>query len=204
MTARKSRSSEHEPMPRSAIAAAASRTEPTLHEPVTGAFDDAVAISTSTPGRIAALLRGQSSRIVANWVLRAANLPAFRATPNLALDQLEQGIPALLDAALTAIASSDPTMDPEPLARALDLAEDHGRTRADEGFGVGVLLAEYQQLRMEVWNALWRIVDGDPALAGVPRELQSRLSSTFDSLAATAAEAWVEVRLTGAVRDGTR
>jgi hypothetical protein len=140
-------------------------------------------------------LRNQASRIVANWVLRAANLPAFRATPNLALDKLQDTIPALLDAALAAIAYSDPTMDPEPLGDALELAEAHGRKRADEGFGIGVLLAEYQHLRMEVWTALWRIVDADPSLTAVPRELQSRLSSTFDSLAAAAAEAWVDRRL---------
>jgi hypothetical protein len=145
--------------------------------------------------RAVGLLRAQSSRIVANWVLRAANLPAFRATPNLALDNLQDAVPSLLDAALSAIAYADPTMDPEPLGDALELAEAHGRKRADEGFGIGVLLAEYQHLRMEVWTALWRIVDADPVLAAVPRELQSRLSSSFDSLAAAAAEAWVDQRL---------
>jgi hypothetical protein len=133
-------------------------------------------------------------------VLRAANLPAFRAVPNLALDQLQDAIPALLDAALTAVASSDPTMDPEPLARALELAEDHGRTRAKEGFSIGVLLTEYQHLRMEVWTALWRVVAPDPATLTIPRELQIRINSTFDSLAAAAAEGWVDVRLAQARR----
>jgi hypothetical protein len=148
------------------------------------------------------MLRGQASRIVANWVLRAANLPAFRAMPNLTLDRLQDAIPTLLDASLTAIAYSDPTIDPEPIGQALELAAAHGQTRAEEGFGIGVVLAEYQHLRMEVWSALWRIVDTDPAMASVPRELQTRLSSTFDSLAAAAAEAWVEQRLgaSGAAR----
>ena len=86
-------------------------------------------------------------------------------------------------------------MDPEPLARALELAEDHGRKRAEEGFGIGVLLSEYQHLRMEVWAALWRVVAPDPEKASVPRELQIRINSTFDSLAAASAEAWVGYRL---------
>jgi hypothetical protein len=160
-----------------------------------GSTDDGTTAPT-TPTRAAALLRGQASRIVANWVLRAANLPAFRAVPNLALDQLQDAIPALLDAALTAVASSDPTMDPEPLARAIELAEDHGRTRAKEGFSIGVLLTEYQHLRMEVWTALWRVIAPDPATSTIPRELQIRINSIFDNLAAAAAEGWVEVRLT--------
>jgi hypothetical protein len=195
MTARDGHEPQDEPMSRPVMTAT---TESDLDpadfatETMTG---DARWGATVTPARVAGLLSGQASRIVANWVLRAANLPAFRAMPNLALDRLQDAIPALLDAALTAVAYSDPTMDPEPLGRALDLAADHGRTRADEGFGIGVLLAEYQHLRTEVWNTLWRIVDSDPALADVPRELQARLSSIFDSLAAAAAEAWVERRL---------
>jgi hypothetical protein len=195
MTARDGHPPQDEPMSRPVMTA---MTEPNI-DPT--AFDadattgDSRWGTAATPARVAGLLSGQASRIVANWVLRAANLPAFRAMPNLALDRLQDAIPALLEAALSAIAYSDPTMDPEPLGRALDLAADHGQTRADEGFGIGVLLAEYQHLRMEVWNALWRIVDADPTMADVPRELQARLSSTFDSLAAAAAEAWVERRL---------
>jgi hypothetical protein len=181
-------------------------SEPTTESPDLDAFDASADDLRTGPAarqaRAAWLLRGQASRIVANWVLRAANLPAFRATPNLALDRLQDAIPALLDSALTAIAYSDETMDPEPLRDALELAAEHGRTRADEGFGIGVLLAEYQNLRMEVWAALWRIVDSDPTMAEVPREFQTRLSSTFDALAAAAAEAWVERKLTGSSSRG--
>lgn len=195
MIGRQGRLPQDEPISRPASSAGSSTGQSTYDETYASPslfYATPSASPTSVVARVASLLRGQASRIVANWVLRAANLPAFRATPNLALDQLEDAIPSLLEAALTAIASSDPTMDPEPLARAIELAEDHGRTRADEGFGIGVLLAEYQQLRTEVWTALWRIVDADPTLADVPRDLQSRLTSTFDSLAAAAAEAWVD------------
>lgn len=189
----RSRSSQEDLLDRAMIVAATHVMTDSL-----GTSDDG-SVAPTTPTRAAALLRGQASRIVANWVLRAANLPAFRAVPNLALDQLQDAIPALLDAALTAIASSDPTMDPEPLARAMELAEDHGRTRAKEGFSIGVLLTEYQHLRMEVWTALWRVAP-DPATATVPRDLQIRINSTFDSLAAAAAEGWVDLRLSPAHR----
>lgn len=158
-------------------------------------YDAVVADAPSPLARVAALLSRQTHRIVANWVLRVANLPEFRATPNLGLNQLQDGIPALLEAALTAVGTSDPTIDPAPLEWAQELAAAHGRAREAEGFTIGVVLAEYQQLRMEVWAALWRIVDADPTPADVPRELQSRLSSTFDSLAIAAAEAWVDARL---------
>jgi hypothetical protein len=194
MTARedRGRSSQDDLLDRAMIVAATQVMTDTLGLP------DEDSTAPVTPARVAALLRGQASRIVANWVLRAANLPAFRAVPNLALDQLQDAIPALLDAALTAVASSDPTMDPEPLSRAIELAEEHGRTRAKEGFGIGVLLTEYQHLRMEVWTALWRVGTPDPATMSVPRELQIRINSTFDSLAAAAAESWVDYRLSAA------
>jgi hypothetical protein len=195
MTARDSQSSPGDVTSRQGTTATTEpTTDPTPLDDASSYADPRMG-SAAIQARAAGLLRGQASRIVANWVLRAANLPAFRATPNLALDKLQDTIPAVLDAALSAIAYSDPTMDPEPLGDALELAEAHGRKRADEGFGIGVLLAEYQHLRMEVWTALWRIVDADPSMAAVPRELQSRLSSTFDTLAATAAEAWVERKL---------
>lgn len=189
MTAREDRvrSSQEDLLDRAMIVAATHVMTDSLTS-----FDDGS--GPTTPMRAAALLRGQTSRIIANWVLRAANLPAFRAVPNLALDQLQDAIPALLDAALTAIGSSDPTMDPEPLARAVELAEDHGRKRAEEGFGIGVLLSEYQHLRMEVWTAMWRVVAPNLEPEMVPRELQIRVNSTFDSLAAAAAEAWVDSR----------
>ncbi|MEA2583174.1 MAG: RsbT co-antagonist protein rsbRD N-terminal domain [Thermomicrobiales bacterium] len=204
MTARESHSSMDDLIARSMVAAPTDPTSNQVEFQAAGSgYGEPRPGPATTPGRVAALLRGQASRIVANWVLRAANLPAFRATPNLTLDRLQDAIPSLLDASLTAIASSDPTMDPEPLARALDLAAEHGRSRAGEGFGIGVLLAEYQHLRMEIWNSLWRIVDADPTMASVPRELQSRLTSIFDSLAAAAAEAWVEERLsTGGASQG--
>ncbi len=195
MTARDSQSSPDDVISRQGTTATTEpNTDPTLLETASGYGDPRMGAA-ALQARAAGLLRSQASRIVANWVLRAANLPAFRATPNLALDNLQDAIPALLDASLSAITYSDPTMDPEPLGDALKLAETHGRKRADEGFGIGVLLAEYQHLRMEVWTALWRIVDADPSMAAVPRELQSRLSNTFDGLAAAAAEAWVERKL---------
>jgi hypothetical protein len=144
--------------------------------------------------RVAALLREQTGRIIANWVVRIANMPAFRAMPTLALDQLQDAIPELLDAVLFAIASSDPTMDAEPLDRALHLADEHGRRRARQNLAIGVVLAEYQQLRAEVWLALWREVDANPELADAPRMIQSRLNFAFGGLDVAAAEGWAEER----------
>ena len=158
-------------------------------------YDESPVETPSAVARAAGLLQEQVSRITANWVLRVGNIPAFRAIPDLSLSQVQDSIPQLLDAALSAMATSDPTIDPESLQHAIDLAAEHGRKRANAGFMIGVVLAEFQLLRQEVWSALWRIVDADPLLAEAPRELQSRLSHTFDSLMIAAAESWAEARL---------
>jgi hypothetical protein len=163
---------------------------------ISAAFEQVTIETPSPAARAAAVLRDQASRIAANWVLRVANLPAFRALPDLTLSQLQDTIPEILDAALVAIATSDPSVDPEPLQRALDLAAKHGSKRADEGFSIGDVLAEFQQLRTEVWAALWRILEGDELPSDTLRALQGRLSHTFDSLMIAAAESWVAARLT--------
>src|SRR5215204_6385664 len=115
MTARDSQSSPDDVISRQGTTATTEpNTDPTLLETASGYGDPRMGAA-ALQARAAGLLRSQASRIVANWVLRAANLPAFRATPNLALDNLQDAIPALLDASLSAITYSDPTMDPEPL-----------------------------------------------------------------------------------------
>ncbi|GIW04390.1 MAG: hypothetical protein KatS3mg059_1010 [Thermomicrobiales bacterium] len=158
-------------------------------------FEPAVIEAPSPAPRAAALLRDQAARIMANWSLRVANLPAFRAMPDLSLRQLQATIPAILDAALATIATSDPSVDPGALQRALDLAAEHGKNRANEGFAVGDVLAEFQELRVEVWSALWRVIEDDVHLLNALRALQERLSHTFDSLMIAAAESWVATRL---------
>lgn len=153
---------------------------------------DAVAVKSAMRDvpRVVAEARRQKSRIIANWALRVANMPAFRAMPNLPLDDVQRHIPLVLDGALTAIATSDPTMDPEPLARAAELAGAHGRARLQDEFGVGDVLAEFHALRREVWSALWRVAELDGQSFDLLRELDLRLSATFDSITISAADAW--------------
>lgn len=145
----------------------------------------------STVGHVVARLQTDAGRIIANWVLRVANLPAFRAVPGLALAQLQDGVPDLLEATLDALLSPDAAVDPEPLARVTDVAASHGRTRAAEGFPIGVMLAEFQELRAEVGTAIARLAEADAPLVEAPRELQGRLDHTLDSALIHAAEAWV-------------
>lgn len=164
-----------------------------------GQLSDAVVVGRATRAvpRVVAQVRRQKSRIIANWALRVANMPAFRAMPDLRLEEVQRHIPEVLDGALTAIATSDPTVDPEPLARASDLAAAHGRARLQDEFGVGDVLAEFHALRREVWSALWRVVEGDEESIGLLRELDRRLSETFDAITISAAEAWVRAPNTG-------
>ena len=158
------------------------------NKPIEDAFviDDA---ARAVP-RVVAVMWEQKNRIIANWALRVASLPAFRAVPDLRLDDVQRHIPEVLDGALSAISTSDPTLDPEPLARATDLASAHGRARLSDDFSIGDVLAEFQALRHEIWAALWRVVEGDGESTNALREVDARLSATFDAIAIAAAEAW--------------
>jgi hypothetical protein len=145
-------------------------------------------------------LREQKTRIVANWALRVANLPAFRAMPDLGLDDVQRRIPALLDGALAAMATSDPTMDPGPIERAADMAAAHGRARLLADFGIGDVLTEFHTLRNEVWSALWRVVETSDKSFSSVRDLDDRLRETFDVIEIAAAEAWAAAKLEGQAR----
>src|SRR5262245_33969470 len=120
-------------------------------------LEDELIPATPTPlARVTLELHEQSSRILANWALRVSTLPAFRATPDLNLAQLQNDMPALLDAVLAAVATPDPALDPETQARVAELATGHGRTRAADGFAIGVLISELNELRAELWAAILR------------------------------------------------
>ncbi len=175
--------------------------ESTLHV----AADDYIAVDAfkiescgSALPHIAFKLRDQRSRIIANWALRVATLPAFRAMPGLALHDVQRHIPEVLESALIAISTSDPTMDPGSLERAVELAGAHGRARLLDDFTVGDVLSEFNALSREVWSAFWRVIDLDHELIEIVREFGSRLSETFDAIGIAAAEAWSEAKLAGA------
>lgn len=168
-------------------------------------LDDASAIDASLPpvARVTRRLNAEAPRIIANWALRVANLPAFRAVPDLGLAQLQDAVPDLLAASLTAIATPDPDLDLEPDARAEEAARHHARTRAGAGFGIDVVLAELQQLRAEITAAAWRIADDDPTLTTLPREIQDRVYRTTDGVMLAAAAAWVAAQRTPEQADPT-
>jgi hypothetical protein len=159
----------------------------------TGELIEEVALP-SPMGRVTTRLQADSARLVANWALRVANLPAFRATPDLNLTDLRDVMPEVLAAALSAMAGSDVELDPEPVARACDAAAGHGAARARAGFGIGALLEEYNQLRAVIWAAIWRMAQEQPDLAPALRDIQPRLSRTFGDVTIAAAEAWVNAQ----------
>src|SRR4051812_2942349 len=80
--------------------------------------------------RFVGLLREESSRILTNWSMRIATLPVFRASPELALDDLQRGIPELLDATLQAVSVSPYEYDREPMEMATRVAASHGAERS--------------------------------------------------------------------------
>ena len=143
-------------------------------------------------GQVIDQLQADSSRMIANWVLRVANMPAFRAWPDLSLVELQESIPALLNATLIAMRSPDPSRDPEPETRAIEVAERHGQARAGDAFPIGVLLAEFQAIGAELRLAILRISNGDPEMVEVARELEGRLTRTLDVATIAAAEGWVD------------
>lgn len=145
--------------------------------------------------RLVYRVRDQRARIVANWTLRVATLPAFRATPNLGLRDVERRIPEVLEGALISIATSDSTLDPAPLERATVLAAAHGESRLQDAFGAGDVIAEFNALRREVWSALWRIVETEAESIALVRELDVRIATTFDALTVAAADAWARAAM---------
>jgi hypothetical protein len=165
----------------------------------------------SREGRVHASLRADAGRLLANWVVRIANLPVYRARPDLRLEQVMEGLPTLLHAALQAVSTADPALDPEPAARAAEVATEHGRRRAAGGFPIGAVLAELRELHGALLAEVWRIADepaqpapsaqsvapptAPPGLpgdaGGMPRSVVERLAATMDSLFEAAAEGWV-------------
>ena len=142
--------------------------------------------------RLAESLREESALILANWSMRVATMPSFRALPEIALDELQQDIPRLLMAIMRAVDVSPYELDSAPLDEATATAEAHGRMRA-ASIPVDALMAEFQALQREVRNALWRI---SAEVAGtVVRELDDRLNDVFESAERSAVSGWVDVRL---------
>jgi hypothetical protein len=159
--------------------------------------EDLIAATPGPAARVSLELPEQASRMLANWSLRVSTIPEFRATPDINLAQLQEGMPELLDAVIVAISASDPALDPEIQTRAAELATAHGQRRATAGFSIGLLIAELHELRAELWATILRIVETDPELAEIPATLQDRLARTFDPLIVDAAEAWVETKAGG-------
>lgn len=140
--------------------------------------------------KLVSLLLEQRARILANWAVRVATLPAFRAMPGLALGDIQRNMPDVLDGVIGAIASSSGSIDPAVLEQAMELAGAHGRARLLDEFSLADLLTEFHALRQEVWATLWRALDTDPELLEMLPAVADRIAETFDQLTIAAAEAW--------------
>jgi hypothetical protein len=141
--------------------------------------------------RLAGRIRGDSARILANWSMRVAVLPVFRALPELALGDLQEDMPELLDAILQAVSVSPYELDPTPIDDATQKASAHGAKRAAQ-FPIDVVLWEIQALQREVRNAIWRNSTDLPT--AVVHELDERLNEVFEVAERSVAAAWVAQR----------
>jgi hypothetical protein len=145
--------------------------------------------STVNAVRLAGMLHDESARILTNWSMRITTLPVFRAVPELALDDLQQNMPELLDAILMAVSLSPYEYDQTPLDAAASRATAHGEMRAT-GFPVEVVLCEVQALQREVRNAIWRLAEGTPI--PVIHELDDRLNEVFELVERSSVTGWVQ------------
>lgn len=145
--------------------------------------------SNVTAVRLAALVRDDSSRILANWSMRISTLPAFRAIPELALTELQEDLPELLEAIMDVINRSAYEFGPEPMEAVVGKAAAHGAIRA-ETFSVDVVLSEIQMLQREVRNSVWRNAQDFPAT--VLHEFDERLNEVFEMAERSIVAAWVE------------
>lgn len=145
----------------------------------------------ATAARLANSLRDESVRILANWSMRVATLPVFRALPEIALDELQQDVPQLLGAILRAVSVAQYELDPAPMDEASATAAAHGLERAGS-IPVEALMTEFQALQREVRNALWRLAPDVPV--STIHELDDRLNDVFEASERSAVVAWVERR----------
>ena len=144
--------------------------------------------ATVTAIRLAGLIREDSVRILANWSMRIATLPVFRALPELALGELQEDMPELLDALLQAVSVSPYELDPAPMERVAQEADAHGVKRASS-FPIDVVLSEIQSLQREVRNAIWRNAQEVPVQ--VVHEFDERLNEVFEIAERSVVAAWV-------------
>lgn len=159
--------------------------------PADGIVPMANLAESATAIRLAHALRDESVRILANWSMRVATLPVFRALPDLALDELQEDMPKLFDAILRAVSVSQYELDPTPLDEASVAAGAHGRKRAGS-IPVEALMTEFQALQREVRNALWRL--SPEVTVTLIHELDDRLNDVFEAAERSAVVAWVERR----------
>lgn len=138
--------------------------------------------------RLAAALTDDCSRILINWSMRLATLPVVRAQPELALDDLQQHVPELLDAILHMLTLAPYEIETAPLEQAASLARSHGASRAVI-FPIDAVLAEMQMLHREVRTAIWRHVDG--IRTDAVHEVAEHLSDVFDQMTQEAATGWL-------------
>jgi hypothetical protein len=143
---------------------------------------------TVTAIRLAGLIREDSVRILANWSLKIATLPIFRALPELALGELQEDMPDLLDALLKAVSISPHELDPAPMEEVGSRADAHGAKRAG-AFPIDVVLSEIQVLQREVRNAIWRNAQEVPVQ--VAHDFDERLNDAFEIAERSVVAAWV-------------
>jgi hypothetical protein len=144
--------------------------------------------ATVTAIRLAGLIRDDSVRILANWSMRIATLPVFRALPELALGELQEDMPDLLDALLKAVSVSPYELDPAPMEHVAQRADAHGVKRAST-FPIDVVLSEIQALQREVRNAIWR--NAQEVTVQVVHEFDERLNEVFEIAERSVVAAWV-------------
>ena len=138
--------------------------------------------------RLAGAIREDSVRILANWSMRISTLPAFRAIPELALDELQQDVPELLEAILNAVNLSPYELDPIPMEDVTNRAEAHGARRSFT-FPIDCVLSEIQVLQREVRNAIWR--NSQDATPAVLHEFDERVNEVFELAERGVVVAWV-------------
>lgn len=145
----------------------------------------------SPVGLLNTALRQEAGRLFANWVVRAMNLPQFRARPDLPLAAVKTGMPELVVATLEAVSTADPALNPEVQMAVAQAAVALARRRAVQGFSLREVLTELQEWSLELLTAVWRAVDDQPTLAGAPRVVIERLAQLTFEAATAVAEDWI-------------
>lgn len=128
------------------------------------------------------IIERERREIVARWIQRMLQIPAFKAQPGMTLDELRDEVPLLITALVENLRHGARAAAFRPGATAYEGAIGHARTRIQQGVSLDAVVQEYQLLRRELWLTLRRALTQEHPTATEVFVLGERFHFTLDGI----------------------